>query len=341
MLGRKPGFVTSPGQILSELFKESYEVTSTSEVVNRYLRLLDIITTLVRYGRRLDILILDVFGGRSFVVEDVASFLGRLFGLRVIMYLHGGAMPEFMGRYPRWAKRVLSRADALVTPSPFLARAVAHRGLTARVIPNVIDLSKYQYRHRASVRPRLFWMRSFHPIYNPLMAIRVLADLKTDCPDASLVMAGQNKGQEAEVRLVAQQLGVSDAVRFCGFLDMSGKVREGLEADIFLNTSRIDNMPVALVEACAMGLPVVTTNVGGIPDLMRNGETGILVPDEDDKAVVDAIRRLIGEPDLAGRLSANGRVLAQNSSCQNVLPKWEQLFSEVLYESKDIRRSAV
>jgi glycosyltransferase involved in cell wall biosynthesis len=342
MLGRKPGFVTSPGQVLADLFKaRDYQVISTSAVVNRYLRLADIVITLLRHLRHIDILILDVFGGPSFVIEDAVSLLGRLFGRRVIMYLHGGAMPEFMARYPGWTKRVLGRADALITPSPFLARAVERYGFAARTIPNVIELSHYQYRHRATVRPRLFWMRSFHPIYNPLLAIRVLADLKAAWPDASLVMAGQNKGQELEARLLAQQLGVGESVRFCGFLDMPGKIREGQQADIFLNTSRVDNMPVALVEACAMGLPVVTTNVGGIPDLMSNGETGMLVPDEDDAAVVTAIKSLIAEPELAGRLSANGRRLAQNSACQNVLPQWEQLFSEVLDVPVGLRRSTV
>ena len=331
MVGRNPGRVTTQGQILSDLFQEAgHSVISVSGQPNRYLRLADIMATLARRRSSYDVMVLDVFGGPSFVVEDLASRLGRRFGRRIVMCLRGGAMPEFMARYPHWTRRVLKRADALITPSEFLARAIVPYGYRARVIPNVINLSAYQYRHRQVVSPRMFWMRAFESIYNPLMAIHVLARLRSTMPNASLVMAGQNKGLEAEARLLAQTLGLSEAVRFSGFLDMRGKAREGNAADIFINTNRIDNMPVGVVEACAMGLPVVATAVGGLPDLLTDGETGLLVPDSDDQAMAEAIRRLLSEPGLAGRLSANGRRLAECSSWPGVRPQWEQVFSQVM-----------
>jgi glycosyltransferase involved in cell wall biosynthesis len=338
MVGRNPGRVTTQGQILSDLFKEAgYGVISVSGLPNRYRRLADIVMTLIRRQSSYDVMVLDVFGGPSFVVEDIASRLGRRFGRRIIMYLRGGAMPEFMARYPQWTRRVLGRADALITPSEFLARAIIPYGYRARVIPNVINLSAYQYRHRQVVRPRMFWMRAFESIYNPLMAIRVLALLRSDMPDASLVMAGQNKGLEVETQRLAQGLGLNGAVRFSGFLDIQGKVREGNAADIFINTNRVDNMPVGVVEACAMGLPVVATAVGGVPDLLTDCETGLLVPDSDDAAMAGAIKRLLSESGLAGRLSANGRQLAERSAWGPVRAQWEQVFSEVMSTAKHSR----
>src|SRR5207249_3475089 len=83
-------------------------------------RLLDIIWTLIRRNRRIDILILHVYGGASFIVEDAASLIGRRAGHRIIMLLHGGALPEFISSFPRWTRRVLERADAIVAPSLFL-----------------------------------------------------------------------------------------------------------------------------------------------------------------------------------------------------------------------------
>src|SRR5207249_3285499 len=103
----------------------------------------------------------------------------------------GGAMPEFAARHPGWNRRVLSRARALVAPSKFLAREMAPHGFDCRVIPNVIEIECYPYRHRARLLPRLFWMRTFHPIYNPEMAIRTLAELRKTVSDATLVMGGQ------------------------------------------------------------------------------------------------------------------------------------------------------
>src|SRR5262249_28387168 len=233
-------------------------------------------------------------------------------------------------RFPRWCRRVLGRADALVAPSPFNKRAVAGLGFQARIIPNVIEISAYEYHHRKQLSPRLFWMRTFHDIWNPAMAVRVLAGLREEFPGATLVMAGQDEGLESSVKRLAVQMGVGDATRFAGFVDMQRKVQEGNAADIFITTNRVDNTPVAVIEACAMGLPVVSTRVGGVPDLLTDGETGLMVPDNDDAAMANAIKRLLTDAELAGRLSQNGRKLAERCSWTNVRREWEQTFSDVM-----------
>jgi glycosyltransferase involved in cell wall biosynthesis len=216
-----------------------------------------------------------------------------------------------------------------VTPSSFLATVAAVYCRAPRIIPNVIDVAAYPFRARDRVRVRLFWMRSFHQVYNPMMALRVLARVRSACPDATLVMAGQDKGLEQSVRREAARLGLNGAVRFVGFLNAAGKIREGERADIFLNTSSVDNLPGAVLEACAMGLPVVSTDVGGIRYLLNEERTGLLVPDGDCDAMADAVLRLMDEPRLAARLSTNGRRLAEQFSWERVGPQWEQLFAEL------------
>jgi len=335
MVGRNPGHTPTPAEILSDLFEDAgYTVTSASDLLNRYRRLADIVKTLIRQRNSADILVIDVYGERSFVVEDIASQLGQRLGLRVVMFLHNSTFPQFMARFPGWARRVLGRADALITPSEFLARAIVPYGFQAQVIPNVIDLSAYEYRHRQTVNPRLFWMRRFYPYYNPIMAVRVLARLRATMPEATLVMAGRDDGVEDEVRQLVTELGLTDAVRFTGFLDMKEKIREGNSADIFLNTNNVDNMPVSVIEACAMGLPVIATDVGGIRDLLTDEETALLVPDDNVEAMVEAVHRLVREPGLAGQLSANGKQLAECSSWQQVRPQWEGVFTKVMAQPK-------
>jgi L-malate glycosyltransferase len=330
MVARHKGHVTTQGEILSGLFSEAdYRVISVSHARNRYVRLVDIVSSLARRSGEIDIQCLQVFGGPSFVVEDIASRLGKLLGQRVLMFLRGGEMPVFMARHPQWTRRVLARADAIVAPSDYLARAVSEYGFQAKVIPNVINLSRYPFRQRQQLQPRLIWMRTFHEIWNPMMAVRVLARLRETVPDATLLMAGQDKGLEAPVKELASSLGLQSAVSFPGFLDMKQKASLGNACDIFINTNHIDNMPVAVVEACAMGLPVVATDVGGIRDLLTNGETALLVPDNDNEAMVKAIKRLLDEPNLAGQLSTKGRELAERSSWERVQPQLESMFAEV------------
>jgi glycosyltransferase involved in cell wall biosynthesis len=331
MTGRHPGHITQQGQVVSDLFKRSgYGVNSVSAYLNRYRRLLDIVVSLIRYRKQTDLVILEVYGGLSFVVEDIASWLGCRLGLRVIMWLHGGALPEFMARFPRWTTRVLRRADRVVVPSEFLSRTVEAHGFAAQIIPNVIDLPEYPYLQRQKVRPRLFWMRSFDDLWNPGMAVRVLDRVRAKFPDATLVMAGRNKGNQPEVERLVSSLGLADRVRFAGFLDMEGKAREGGRSDIFINTNRIDNMPVAIIEACAMGLPVISTNVGGIPNLLTDGQNALVVPDDDDAAMAEAVIALVSDSELSERLSRNGRRLAEQFSWQQVRPQWEGLFAQLV-----------
>lgn len=328
LVGRNPGCVTSQGEILADgLAAAGFPVLAVSARAGRYARLADIVATLHRRRREIDVVILQVYGGPSFVVEDAASALARAAGHRVVAHLHGGALPTFLGRWPRWGRRVLRRAHALVAPSPYLVDAVAAHGFEARVIPNALDLAASPFRLRTAVEPRLFWMRSFHPLYNPLLAVRVLARVRAVHPRATLTMGGQDKGMLAAVRAEAARLGVTDGVRLVGFLDAEGKRREAAAADVFLNTNRVDNTPVAVLEAGAFGLPVVATAVGGVPRLLRDGHDGLLVPDDDAPAMADAVLRLVREPALAAHLSANGRRLAEGSAWPAVRVAWERLLT--------------
>jgi glycosyltransferase involved in cell wall biosynthesis len=172
-------------------------------------------------------------------------------------------------------------------------------------------------------------MRTFHPVYHPEMAIDALAELHRTHPTATLTMAGQEKGSLDAVRERVRDRGLTAAVRFPGFLGPAAKAREFGSHDIFLNTNRVDNMPVSVLEAAAFGLPVVATAVGGIPYLLEDGVTGLLVADGDARAMAGASRRLLDERGLAARLSANGRALAESCGWEAVKPEWEALFREV------------
>jgi glycosyltransferase involved in cell wall biosynthesis len=153
-------------------------------------------------------------------------------------------------------------------------------------------------------------------------------------------MGGQDKGLLADVRSEAERMGLGDSLKMCGFLDQDGKRREGGAggADIYINTNHVDNTPVAVIEAAALGLPVVATRVGGVEHLLRDGETGLLVDDDDDAAMAAAVLRLVDEPALAERLSLNGRAMAEGSAWDNVHADWQQLFRELAPPRGWVRR---
>lgn len=331
MMGSHEGWVVSPAETLADLFiRDGYQVRLTSARANPVLRMADAVLSLIAWRREVDVVVVLVFSGRGFAMADVASRVARWLGKPVVLRLSGGSLPEFADRHSRWVRQVLARGSAWIAPSSFLAEFFRGWGYDVAVVPNTLPLERYPFRRRERLAPRLLWMRTFHEIYNPALAVEVLADLCRDHPEATLTMAGQEKGLLEEVRRLATRLGVAEAVRFAGFLNAEGKRLEFPRHDLFLNTNHVDNMPVSVVEAAAFGLPVVATRVGGISHLLRHEETALLVPDGDATAMAAAVRRLLSEPVLAARLSEGGRRLAESCAWDSVRWSWQALFEEVV-----------
>ncbi|MEO1084972.1 MAG: glycosyltransferase family 4 protein, partial [Acidobacteriota bacterium] len=336
-LGVHPGWVVTQSEILARLFADDgYAVDTTSSIRQPILRTAQMLTDLVRWRRRVDVVVLSVFSGRAFHIADAVSFLARRLGLPQVHVLRGGAFPELADADPRWARRVLGRAQAVVAPSPFLARTAHRLGLETHVIPNVLALDAYPFARRSSFTGPidLLWLRTFHPIYRPQAAVDALAALRRRGVDAHLTLAGQDKGLEAECRSLAASHGLADRVRFPGFLDAAGKRRELSSHDVYLHTNAVDNTPVTVLEAAAHGLPVVATAVGGLPDLIDDGSSGLLVadgaPQDHARGLADAVERLHRDPDLTERLSSGGRELAESCAWPQVHDRWRGLFGQVL-----------
>ncbi|MBN2117182.1 MAG: glycosyltransferase family 4 protein [Anaerolineales bacterium] len=324
------GGLPTQGESLAVLFaQDGYSVTQVSALSNPYLCLVDIIYTLLFRHKEFDIIVLQTFSGKAFLLSDVASLISKWMRKRLVICLRGGNLPLFSRKYSRWVYRVFQRANQIVAPSSFLAQELAWLGFPIRVIPNIIRLSVYPFRPRSQFRPRLLWMRSFHQIYNPEMAVRVLAELLYQVPEVTLTMAGPDRGLLPTVQQLAQELGVSTRITFLGFLDEYGKIKAGQEHDIYLNTNQVDNMPVSVLEMGAMGLPIVATAVGGIPYLLEDGKDALLVPPNEPETMALAIYRILTEPALAQELSRNARKKVEQFDWSAVLPQWKQLFDTI------------
>jgi glycosyltransferase involved in cell wall biosynthesis len=213
-----------------------------------------------------------------------------------------------------------------------LARVASSWRDDIRVIPNGLDMAGYSYLKRTAPRPRLLWLRALHEVYEPELAIEVLVRLLGHFPDATLTMIGPDKsdGSASAVRAAVVRCGVEGRVVIVGGVPKNEVSAHLGRGDIFLNTSRVDNAPVSLLEAMACGLPVVTTDAGGIPDLVRHGHDALVAPVDDAPALVEQVRRVLEEPGLAGQLSANGRESAARHDWRIVLPMWRDLLREVV-----------
>jgi glycosyltransferase involved in cell wall biosynthesis len=329
-LGRHEGWVTTQGEVLAGLFAtEGHPVLVSSDRIHPLARGAAHAVDLVRWRRTADVAVVSVFSGRAFAlaVESVAT--ARALGISTVAWLHGGNLPELGAAHPRWARRLLTGVDAVVAPSTFLARWADSIRPGTEVIPNVLDLGAYEFRPRRRLRPRLLWMRTFQELYDPALAVRALGVLRELGVDASLTMAGQDKGLLAPTRDLVHALDLQDSVRFPGFASGSTKLALFADHDVFLNTNRVDNAPVTVLEAAASGLVVVSTAAGGIPDLLPDGEAAVLIAPDDAGAMASAVATLLAEPATAAALAEAARVIAARSGWPNVRDRWLHLFDRL------------
>lgn len=306
-------------------------VITASHKPGRSARLVHMLKTTWSHRHTYAVAQIDVYSGPAFIwAEAVCTTLQRL-GKPYILTLHGGNLPEFALRCKERMYYLLSRAAVVTTPSLYLREAMQAYRSDIHLLPNPINLSLYTYSNRNHPAPYLIWLRAFHQIYNPSMAPRVLAKLIPNFSESKLTMIGPDKGDNS----LQLTMRVADELGIRGRLSLPGSVAKAAvpaclgQGDIFLNTTNVDNTPVSVIEAMACGLCVVSTNVGGIPYLLDDGNDALLVPPEDPEAMAVAVRRILIEPGLAARLSHNARKKAEQYDWSAVLPQWEELLQRV------------
>lgn len=281
-----------------------------------------------RVVSKVDYVLIDTYSTNAFYYAWAIAQLARLFGKPYIPLLHGGRLPERLARSPWLCRMVFGFAFVNAAPSTYLMDVFQKAGFRVTFIPNFINIGQYPFLLRKQLRPRLLWVRSFHRQYHPELAVKVLAKLLETYPQASLCMVGPNKdGSLEKCKALAETMGIAGQIRFTGLMPKSEWITLSNDSDLFINTTNFDNMPVSVIEAMALGLPVVSTNVGGLPYLIKDREDGLLVDKGNVTEMVDAIRRLLEEPALASRLSSTARAKAENFDAGIVLQKWVALLS--------------
>jgi glycosyltransferase involved in cell wall biosynthesis len=276
---------------------------------------------LLQHVLRVDVLHVNSCSGLYFFLFAMPALLiGTALRRRTVLHYHSGAAAEFLAAWPRAIAWVLRFADIVVVPSEFLRKVFADFGVAAVVVPNICDLGRYPFEPTLPAEPRLIVARHLEKNYNVACALRAFARVRASRREATLVVLGGGP-EETMLRALATELGIDDAVTFTGYVDNATVPSYFRRASIFLNSSNVDNMPISILEAFAAGLPVVSTNPGGIPVLVANGRSGLLVEREDHAALAAAVLRVLDDPALARQLVTEGRQTALQFAWESVFPR--------------------
>jgi glycosyltransferase involved in cell wall biosynthesis len=255
-----------------------------------------------------------------------AIWIGWLRGRPVVVNYRGGAAQAFLDRQWILVRPTLQRAACLIVPSRFLERVFEARKMRVQIVPNIVDLARFHPSDRVERGWHVVVARNLEDIYDIPTALRAFAVVHRRHPHARLTVVGSGPALIMLERL-ADELALRGAVTFTGRLDNARMADVYRSADLALNPSRVDNMPISLLEAMASGVPTVSTNAGGIPDMVDDGKTALLVPVGDWQAMAEAALRVLENAQLASSLRAAGIEAAQRYTWKAVRPLFNRVYA--------------
>jgi glycosyltransferase involved in cell wall biosynthesis len=283
---------------------------------------------LVRELARADVVHVFSASYSSFLLAPLPAIVtAKVLGKPVILNYRSGEAPDHLSRsaVARWA---IARVDRNVVPSQFLVDVFARFGATASVIANIVDLDRFGFRHRSPLRPRLVSTRNFDALYNVACTIRAFRLVQDRWPDAALTLVGGGE-QDAELKDLVARLALRN-VEFTGRVPPDRIADYYAAGDIYVQTPNIDNMPASVLEAFASGLPVVSTEAGGVPAIVTHGVHGLLAPLDDHEMLASHILRLLDDPPYAERLTQAAFARVQSCTWANVREQWLRAYWQTL-----------
>jgi glycosyltransferase involved in cell wall biosynthesis len=288
--------------------------------VRALFRLVPYLLALWRCAGRVDVFHVMANSGWAWhLLAAPAVWIASLRGKPAIVNYRGGEAERFLQKEFAWVRPTLSRARGVIVPSGFLRGVFGKHGVQTEIVPNIVDLMRFRPAEPRPGRLHMLVARNLEDIYDVPTALRAFARLHASHPHARLTVAGSGRRRVDLERLCAD-LGIADAVAFTGRVENERMADLYRDADVLLNPALVDNMPNSLLEAMASGVPIVSTNVGGVPYVVEDGRTALLVRPRDPDAVVAAVERLVTDRALALRLRETGLEEVQRYRWANVRP---------------------
>lgn len=289
--------------------------------------LLYIATLLIRV-RAYDVIHVFSASYLSFVLSPTPAILiAKLYGKKVMLNYRSGEAEDHLTRWRRTALPVIKLADKVVVPSGYLVEVFGRFGIRAESIANTVDLTRFKFRTRKPLQPVIFSNRNLESLYNVECIVRAFAIIQKQASEARLIVAGDGS-ERARLESLSKELGIKN-VEFIGQVSPEKMPALYDQADIFVNASNIDNMPVSHIEAFASGLAVVTTDAGGIPYIVANERNGLVVGCGDYEAIARSVVALLEDAEMADRLIKTARADCEKYTWAAVREEWLATYAEI------------
>ncbi|MGZ8224737.1 MAG: glycosyltransferase family 4 protein [Methylobacter sp.] len=256
-------------------------------------------------------------------------WIGWFRGTPVIVNYRGGEAEDYFKKSIKWVRPSIKKATAVAVPSGYLKKIFSDFGIDSQVIPNIINLQRFIPKNKIGLinplQPHLIITRNLEPIYGISTAIKAVALLSQTVPGIKLSIAGSGP-QKEELQYLVTEGKLEKNIIFTGRLTPEEMAELYQNSDIMLNPTTVDNMPNSILEAMASGIAVVTTDVGGIPYIVKNNKTALFTEVNNPGLMAKQINRLLGEPELYQELVNNGLQDVQQYAWTEIRALWLGLY---------------
>ncbi len=278
---------------------------------------------------KVDIVHVFSSGTTSYVISTLPPlFVATFIGKKTILHYHTGEAEEHLKTWGWFAISSMKEFDEIIVPSQFLVDVFEEFDLKAKAIFNFVESQDFVFRERSPIKPIFLSNRAFEKHYNVACVLRAFQLIQRECKEASLIVAGTGS-EEQELRALAQELDLKN-IDFIGRVSQEEMPQIYDKADIYLNASVVDNMPLSIIEAMSCGLPVVSTNPGGIPYIIEDQKTGYLVETGDFNDLAKCALQIIEKPQVAQDLISKAQKESQKYAGKNIRSIWFKLYKKVL-----------
>ncbi len=317
------GHQKSQIELLAPKLSSKYDIIFGSYFKNKILRFFDFIYKIIINSNSLKLIIFDVYSSNYFYLIFLSSLIAKILNIKYICILHGGNLPARLKNNPIISRIIFGNSADLISPSEFLKNEFNKYNYKSKIIYNSVSHPLFNNcKPRKVINPKFLYVRSLMDLYNPLMAVKILNELVQFFPDTKLTMIGSydKKNYNKIMDYVALNK-LNNNFKYMGLLTKDEWFELSNDYDIYLSTTNIDNTPVSLIEAYNLGMVVASTNVGGVPYICENNNTGILFDPVDYKKAAKHILNFFNKKNLPN-ICENGFKYGKRFQLDNVINDW-------------------
>lgn len=329
-LNQEPNIKADIQSISPVFFPKLQKIKYLRTFITGFKYLYDIITKIPRY----DVIHILSAAHFSFVLRPTPAVLvAKVFGKKTILNYRAGQLKRHYANWHRTLKPTLKLFDKIIVPSNYLVELFAEYGFEAQSIYNFVNIENFKFRQRDQLRPIFFSNRSLEELYNIPCILRAFSIIQAKYTDAKLIVAGSGDQQE-KLENYAKELQLKN-VEFVGSVGQERMAEMYGEIDIYLNSPNTDNMPGSIIECYASGVPIITTDAGGIPYILEHAKTGLMVNINDHEALAKEAMRLLEDNALAQSIIKNGHDASRKFSWENVRTEWLSVYEKLVNNEKN------